>query len=128
MKLLLDTHVFFWLDSAPEKLSPLALTLCQDQANELYLSVVSVWEIQIKHQLGKLELDVSLAEMVQVQQTDNELKILLIELPHIYTLEALPFRHNDPFDRLLIAQAIHEKMNLISADKQFVQYPVKIFW
>ncbi len=128
MKLLLDTHVLLWLNDTPEKLSPLALTLCQDQANELYLSVVSVWEIQIKHQLGKLELDVSLAEIVQVQQADNELKILSMELLHIYTLETLPFHHNDPFDRLLIAQAIHEKMNLISADKQFIQYPVKVRW
>ena len=76
--------MFLWLDSAPEKLSPLALIFCQDQANELYLSLASVWEIQIKHQLGKLELDVSLAEMVRVQQTDNELKILSIGLPHIY--------------------------------------------
>jgi PIN domain nuclease of toxin-antitoxin system len=128
MKLLLDTHVLLWLNDAPEKLSPLALTLCQDRANELYLSVVSIWEIQIKHQLGKLELDVSLAEIVRIQQTDNELKILSMELLHIYTLETLPFYHNDPFERLLIAQAIHEKMSLISADKQFIQYPVKVRW
>jgi PIN domain nuclease of toxin-antitoxin system len=75
MRLLLDTHTFLWLDSSPERLSPAALAACEDPTNELYLSVVSAWEIQIKHQIHRLQLDVPL-EMIQGQQAANDLKIL----------------------------------------------------
>ena len=71
MKLLLDTHTFIWLDTAPEKLSPTALATCEAPDNELYFSVVSAWEIQIKAQLGRLTLDVPLKDMVEIQQTEH---------------------------------------------------------
>jgi PIN domain nuclease of toxin-antitoxin system len=90
MRLLLDTHTFLWLDGSPEQLSPAALAACEDPTNELYLSVVSAWEIQIKHQINRLQLDVLLEEMIQGQQATNELKILPVELPHVYTLRQLP--------------------------------------
>ena len=90
MKLLLDTHTFIWLDTAPEKLSPAALAACEDPDNELYFSVVSAWEIQIKAQLGRLALHASLEHLVEVQQTDNGLQILPVELRHVYALDTLP--------------------------------------
>ena len=68
MRLLLDTHTFLWLDGSPEQLSPAALAACEDATNQLYLSVVSAWEIQIKHQLNRLQLDLPLEEMIQGQQ------------------------------------------------------------
>lgn len=128
MKLLLDTHTFLWLDSAPEKLSHTALAACEDPANQLYLSVVSAWEIQIKQQIGRLQLDVPLDQMIQAQQSVNGLSILPVELHHVYTLGELPLHHNDPFDRLLIAQARAEQAWLVSADSQFAPYPVPVIW
>ena len=128
MRLLLDTHTFLWLDGSPEQLSPAALVACEDPANELYLSVVSAWEIQIKHQLNRLQLDVRLEEMIQGQQTANDLRILPVQLPHVYTLRQLPLHHHDPFDRLLIAQAKAEQMRLVSADRQFTPYLVDVIW
>ena len=86
MKLLLDTHTFLWLSSCPEKLSYTALAACEDPTNQLYLSVVSAWEIQIKRQLGRLQLDVPLDQMIQGQQSANDLRILPVELHHVYTL------------------------------------------
>ena len=125
---LLDTHTFLWLDDSPERLSPAALAACEDPTNELYLSVVSAWEIQIKHQINRLQLDVPLEEMIQGQQAANDLKILPVELPHVYTLRQLPLHHHDPFDRLLIAQAKVEQMRLVSADSQFEPYLIEIIW
>jgi len=114
--------------SDPEQLSPVALAACEDPTNELYLSVVSAWEIQIKHQINRLQLDVPLEEMIQGHQAANDLKILPVELPHVYTLRQLPLHHHDPFDRLLIAQAKVEQMRLVSADSQFAPYLVEVIW
>ena len=122
MNVLLDTHTFIWLDTQTEKLSLKALNLCQDRNNTLYLSMASIWEMQIKNQLGKLSFKVSIAEMVNIQQQDNDMKIMSIQLEHIYRLKDLPQHHNDPFDRLLLSQSITEKMPIISADKKFSQY------
>jgi PIN domain nuclease of toxin-antitoxin system len=128
MRLLLDTHTFLWLDGSPEHLSPAALAACEEPTNELYLSVVSAWEIQIKHQINRLQLDVPLEEMIQGQQTANDLKILSVELRHVYILRQLPLHHHDPFDRLLIAQAKAEQLRLVSADSQFAPYLIDVLW
>ena len=128
MKVLLDTHVFIWLDSAPEKLSPKAFAVCQDQDNELYLSMASVWEMQIKQQLGKLNLKLPLKQLIEEQCANNGLQILSIEADHIYALNELPLHHKDPFDRLLIAQAILEKMIIITSDTQFINYGVPLLF
>ncbi len=122
MKVLLDPHTFIWLDSQPEKLSQTAFNLCQDVNNELYLSTASIWEMQIKNQLGKLSFKVLISEMVSAQQQDNDIKILNIRLEHIYRLGELPRHHNDPFDRLLLSQSLEENMPIISADTKFDQY------
>jgi len=128
MKLLLDTHTFLWWDSEPSRLSSKALALCQDRANTVLLSVVSVWEMQIKSQLGKLKLSVPLAEVVETQRQTNNVEVMSITLAHVLALENLPTPHKDPFDRLLIAQANVEGAVLVSDDPIFEEYPVKVIW
>ncbi len=128
MKLLLDTHTFIWWDSEPAKLSSQALALCQDRQNILLLSVVSVWEMQIKLQLGKLKLNLSLHEIVESQRQTNGIEIMPITLERVLALENLPDYHRDPFDRLLVAQAIVEEAILISADPNITRYPVQVVW
>jgi PIN domain nuclease of toxin-antitoxin system len=128
MKLLLDTHAFIWLDLATKKISRTAMAACQNPDNELYLSLVSAWEIQIKMQLKRLDLPVPLPDIIRAQQVDNSLQILPIRLEHIYALAKLDPHHNDPFNRLLIAQAISEEMKLVSIDSTFADYPVEVIW
>lgn len=128
MKLLLDTHAFIWWDSEPDKLSPKVLALCQDRRNELLVSVVSLWEMQIKLQLGKLRLALPLREIVENQQQTNNVEILPVTLEHILALEGLPAHHKDPFDRLLVAQAIVEGAALASGDLNVAKYPVQVIW
>jgi len=128
VKYLLDSHVFLWLSYAPEKLPPHILTLCKKSETQLYLSYVTPWEIQIKRQLGKLQLDESISAMIKVQQEDNQLQLLPIQLKHIFELESLKQIHRDPFDRLLIAQAKTEKMTLITADEKIKQYNIDVIW
>jgi PIN domain nuclease of toxin-antitoxin system len=103
MRFLLDTQIFIWWDSEPERLPPRLLAFCEDPENELILSVASVWEMQIKAQLGKLELSGSLADILEEDREKNLLELLPIELPHVLALEQLPFHHKDPFDRVILA-------------------------
>ena len=126
MNLLLDTHIFLWLNEQPEKLSANILSHCEDSHNTLFLSHVSPWEIQIKHQLGKLELGEPLQTMIETQQQENGLQLLPIELTHIDALSQLPYHHKDPFDRLLIAQAMVEDMSFISIDRCIADYSVTL--
>lgn len=128
MNLLLDTHVFIWLSLSPERLSEQVTDLLMDETNLWFLSLVSVWEMQIKRQLGKLSLNLPLPELIASQQQTNGLQLLPIELNHIFTLENLPQFHRDPFDRLLIAQAITEQIPLLSIDTVFDHYPVQRLW
>lgn len=128
MRLLLDTHTFMWWDSAPVNLSAPALAACSDPANALVLSVASLWEMQIKAQLGKLSLRLPLTDIVSQQQTTNGISLLSITEAHVFALAGLPTPHKDPFDRLLIAQAISEGLPLVSVDPVFAAYPVQVLW
>lgn len=128
MNLLLDTHTFLWWAAEPAKLSPAADSALRDGANTLYLSVASIWELQIKLQLGKLTLSKPLPDFVQNQQHVNGMRLLAIEPAHIYGLAALPQHHKDPFDRLIIAQALAELMTVVSADGKFRAYSVSLLW
>ena len=128
MKLLLDTHAFIWWDSEPAKLSLQALAQCQDRANNLLLSVASVWEMQIKFQLGKLKLNLPLAEIIASQQQKNNIAVVPVELAHVLALQTLPPHHKDPFDRLLIAQANFEGATLLCNDPVFSKYDVHTLW
>ncbi|MFO7678940.1 MAG: type II toxin-antitoxin system VapC family toxin [Chloroflexota bacterium] len=128
MKLLLDTHAFIWWYNEPEQLPVKVLSACQDTTNTLMLSVASVWEMQIKIQLGKLRLAKPLPDIIHHQQEQNQLQVLPITLPLVLALDNLPLFHRDPFDRLIIAQARAEKLLLVSNDGLFDQYPVLLFW
>jgi PIN domain nuclease of toxin-antitoxin system len=128
VKLLLGTHAFLWWATVPERLSEPALLACQDRDNDLILSVASVWEMQIKLQLGKLKLKSSLDSLIESQQRANDLHVLPVELCHVLALSDLPSHHKDPFDRLLIAQAIAEDALLLSADAALSSYTVRLLW
>jgi len=128
MRLLLDTHAFIWWHSDPARMSARALQLCEDPSNTVLLSVAAVWEMQVKLQLGKLKLDLPLAELVEHACRLNDLTVLPILLAHVLALESLPTHHKDPFDRLLIAQAIVEDAHLVTHDTAFGQYPVRLAW
>ena len=127
MKLLLDTHTFIWWDSDPSKLSQRALELLLNPENSRLVSVVSIWEIQIKTQLGKLTLNQNLTEIINNQQK-NGLQFIEVQVDHILALDQLPFHHKDPFDRLLIAQAKIEIAILVSRDPIFSNYVIAIEW
>src|SRR5262245_6353574 len=124
MNLLLDTHAFIWWDSDPAQLSAPPAAALRDPANPVFLSV---WEIVIKRQLGKLTLRLPLADIVAHQQA-NGLAILPATLPHCLAVNTLPAVHKDPFDRLLVAQANVESMLFVTADSIFSRYPVRTLW
>lgn len=128
MNILLDTHALIWLAISPQNLSQQATNIITDPTHTLFTSLVSIWEMQIKLQLGKLTLNVSLTELIERQQQVNGLQILPIELAHIFALNTLPNAHRDPFDRLLIAQAVVTQMPILSIDAVFDSYPVQRLW
>ncbi|MDO9240213.1 MAG: type II toxin-antitoxin system VapC family toxin [Methylicorpusculum sp.] len=128
MKLLLDTHTFLWLNDESERLSQAVKELCSSGEHEFYLSMASPWEMQIKHQLGKLSLAIPIEELVIKNIQENNIKLLPIDLSHINYLAQLPTHHKDPFDRIIIAQAIIEGMAIVTIDHVFVDYPVQLVW
>jgi PIN domain nuclease of toxin-antitoxin system len=128
MKLLLDTHAFIWWDRDTAKLPSKIFDNLQSSENQVLLSLASLWEMQIKSQLGKLTLRDNLADIVQEQQTENNLILLPIEFSHILELEQLPQHHKDPFDRLLIAQGRVEDATIVSRDPIFQRYDCQLAW
>ncbi len=128
MKLLLDTNVFIWLVSEVPKVTPKALDACEDSANEILLSTASVWEMQIKHQAGRLDLEMPLRDLVAEQRRTRNLQILPINLDHIYELAELEPHHRDPFDRILVCQARVEDAQLVTSDGDIAKYAVNVLW
>jgi PIN domain nuclease of toxin-antitoxin system len=128
MKLLLDTQAFLWADAEPGKLSACARAACEDAANTILLSTASIWEIQIKVMLGKLTTRKPVRLLLEDCVRGGSLGILPVELEHVLRLESLPPLHEDPFDRLLVAQALAEDCSLVSHDLAIIQYPVKVVW
>ena len=128
MRYLLDTHAFIWWDSEPKKLSAEVLALCQESNTQLFLSMASLWEMQIKMQLGKLTLGQSLEKIIQSQIIENNIQLLDITAQHVFMLPSLDEFHKDPFDRLIISQSIREGLPLISKDSVFEKYPVHVIW
>jgi PIN domain nuclease of toxin-antitoxin system len=102
--------------------------VCLDEENSLLVSAATVWELQIKESLGKLNLRTSVKTMVNDQLDLNGLKLLPVSLGHIWELANLPRLHGDPFDRMLMAQARHEGLTIVSADKIMREYPVEVLW
>ena len=128
MKILFDTHTFIWLNSESRNLSQRVLALCQDRSNHLLLSVASIWEMQIKLQLGKLSLQSTLKQTIEKQQKINNIEVLPVTVEHVLELDNLPFHHKDPFDRVLAAQARWEHAALATRDPIFARYPVQAIW
>ena len=128
MKLLLDTHAFISWDQNPEKLSEVAHSACFDPQNDLVLSAASVWEMQIKAAIGKLTLRKPLRQLINDQIQQNGLGILPVTLDHTLRLDSLPSHHKDPFDRMLVAQALTESWQLITHDPMLGKYPIQVVW
>jgi PIN domain nuclease of toxin-antitoxin system len=128
MKALLDTHAFIWWTIAPVRLGSQASRLCFDSANQLVLSVASVWEMQIKAMLGKLTLHKPLRQMIADQVQQNGLEVLPVNLEHVLRLDSLASLHKDPFDRLLVVQALVEDCSIVTHDQAIAQYPVPVIW
>lgn len=125
-RLLLDTHAFLWWIGDDPRLKSAAKRAIADIENECYLSVASCWEMAIKVSLGKLRLAKPIERFITEQLTVNGFTLLSVDLRHVAKVEKLPFHHRDPFDRLLIAQAMMEKLTIVSADRAFSKYGVKV--
>lgn len=125
MRFLLDTHTFlWWVWDAPE-LSSKARKILGNTENECLLSLASSWEIAIKLSLGKLTLASGIERFIPEQLSANGFRQLGIDFRHVARVATLPFHHRDPFDRLLAAQAMEEKLVIVSADAVFQKYGVK---
>ncbi len=128
MRVLLDTHVFLWWIIDDLRLSGRAREVISDGRNELFFSAARGWEIAIKAGLGRLEIPGDLQRFVADQLSRNAIQTLPIHLSHALHISTLPGYHRDPFDRILVSQALLEKMPLLSADPQVARYPVEVVW
>lgn len=128
MRCLLDTHAFLWAMAGAPELSASARQAFLDPANELYLSVASAWEMAIKASIGKLHLGRPLSDLVGPELSALAIRLLPVELAHVLAVEHLPFHHRDPFDRVLVAQALAEGLVLLSRDAVFDRYGVRRTW
>lgn len=122
MRYLLDTHVFLWWLSSDKRLKVSWIQAISDSRNEVFVSVVSAWEMSIKIQLGKLRLKTPLVECFK----DLRFGVLDISLDHILSLNQLPLKHKDPFDRMIIAQARAEQCVLVTDDEKMSEYDVPL--
>ena len=128
MTLLLDTHTFLWFNLGDRRLSSVARALIEDPTHEKWVSPVSYWEIAIKIRLGKYTLPSQYEDFMKKAIAGNGFEILPVEPKHTVVLTTLPLHHRDPFDRLLIAQAMVEDISIISCDVIFDDYPVNRLW
>ena len=128
MRILLDTHAFLWWISDSPKLPDSAREVIEDEHNDPIFSAVSGWEIAIKAGVGKLELPDSPGKFVNEQLFQNDLEVLPIHLRHALGVYALPDHHRDPFDRLLVSQALLETVPILSADPEIARYPAQTIW
>lgn len=126
MKILIDTHIFLWYVTNNKKLNKSTKLLINERENLIYLSQASIWEIAIKNSLGKLTFDSPFREFIEEQITVNDFNILSFNLLHFEQVTQLPFHHRDPFDRIIIAQSIIEKISIISYDEMFKYYDIQL--
>lgn len=126
MKLLLDTHIFLWYITKDKRLKRKLRDSIRNINNEVFLSVVSVWETIVKYQLGKLSLPQSPESYMPRQRKKHEISSLGLDEDSISHLVGLPNIHRDPFDRILICQAIQHDLVLITEDKKIIQYPIQV--
>jgi PIN domain nuclease of toxin-antitoxin system len=128
MKLLLDTHAFLWWIGDDPRLSGPAREAIADPGNDVSFSVASAWELAIKTGLGRFEPDGDLGPFLEEQIRRNAFRLLPVNLEHAVSVSSLPANHRDPFDRLLVAQAVVEDMTLVSRDPQLRKYDAPILW
>ena len=128
MKVLLDTHTFLWVVSDDPRLSKSARKIFTGADNEILLSVASVWEILIKAESGKLPFPRPAGAYLRSQLRKTSTTVLPLLLSHVFQLENMPTHHRDPFDRMILAQAIEEGLPILSADTKFRLYPVEVLW
>jgi len=128
MRLLLDTHSFLWFINGSPQISTSARTLIEDASNQPFLSVASLWEMAIKVSIGKLSLGRPFETLIPQQLGLNGIALLGITISHTAVVTKLPFHHRDPFDRLLIAQAMVEQIPIVSGDTAFDMYTVTRLW
>jgi PIN domain nuclease of toxin-antitoxin system len=123
MRLLLDTHAFLWFIQGSQNLSATARNLIEDQGNQKLLSIASLWEMLIKVSIGKLDVGMTIAELLSREVNGNGFEVLAIQANHLDELTKLVSQHKDPFDRLMIAQALAERMPVVTRDEVFGRYP-----
>ena len=128
MRVVVDTHSFLWLVTEDPKLSEFPKAILLDGGNELLCSAVAVFEIAVKYSLGKLKLAEPPREFMENRIRKNALSPLPVTLAHTYRVAHLPFHHRDPFDRLLVAQALEEDLPLLSADEILSEYGIRRIW
>ncbi len=128
MKLFLDTQAFLWFNLGDSRLSATARALIDDSSHDKWVSPASYWEIAIKIRLGKYALPSRYEVFMEKAITGNGFDILPVEPQHTAVLTMLPLHHRDPFDRLIIAQAMVENIFVVSSDAAFDAYPVKRLW
>lgn len=128
MKILIDTQAFLWLSMDAPELSKKAKKIFLDEKNELYFSLASIWEISIKTSIGKLSFEKSFENIILQQLQENSIQQLPITFRHVTKVVNIPFHHRDPFDRLLISQAIEDKLSILSSDTLFDKYDVHRLW
>ena len=127
-RLLLDTHTFLWWVFEQPELSAKAEGLIMDRGNEIVVSVVSPWEIVIKARLGRLDVPADVPAFVRDQLDRNGFTVLPVSLDHVLRVHGLPLLHKDPFDRLLLAQALHEAIPLVTRDGRLAAYGAETLW
>ena len=128
MNIILDTHIFLWFVFADTALNSYARGLIEDQSNTKFLSLASVWEMAIKHSIGKMPLALPIKSLLGQHLEANGFVLLPIEFSHLIRVSSLPLHHRDPFDRLIIAQGSTEGMAVVSADAAFDAYGVPRLW
>ena len=128
MKLLLDTHTFIWFVTDSRQLSTTAKTLIENEYNEKLFSVASVWEMTIKHSIRKLSFELPFKNFVEQQMQQNSMSLLNVQFVHLDIVANLPLHHRDPFDRLIIAQAMVERIPIVGTDRIFDSYPIERLW
>jgi PIN domain nuclease of toxin-antitoxin system len=128
VRVLVDTHTFIWALLNDHRLSTKAKQILRSNEDELVFSLVSLWEIAIKMKIGKLNSVGSSVAYVRDEMKEYGMELLPLRYEHILQLEMLPLHHSDPFDRLLVAQAITESLPILSIDKKFSAYPIKLIW
>ncbi len=121
MKYLIDTHVFIWFVENLPNLRQAARNLIESNNSEIYISIASLWEISIKTSIGKLQMNRKFEDIIDVLN-ENSIEILPITFAHTIENNQLPFHHRDPFDRIIVSQAIIENMNFVSSDDVFDEY------